>query len=150
MQSICIYPSCIHAYGTHPLFRIKSDSLRKKYKFGIHTRGSDPFVRSYIEQESKRKRKRKERTAVLGTVAETSQVVAILDTSSSINTYTYLLYISLPRYVVRYLVILQQHRRHKSPSKPPQKTKEKRARKKSHHNPSSPRRRPKGPRFGQG
>lgn len=95
MQSICIYPSCIHAYGTHPLSRIKSDSLRKKYKFGIHTRGSDPFVRSYIEKKSKRERERKERTAVLGTVAETSQVVAIPDTSSSINTYTYLLYISL-------------------------------------------------------
>lgn len=152
MQSICIYPSCIHAYGTYPLFRIKSDSLRKKYKFGIHTRGSDPFVRSYIEQESKRKRK--ERTAVLGTVAETSQVVAIPDTSSSINTYTYLLYISLPRYIpsqVRYLVI---HRRHKitqqKAPKNPKRKEQKKKEKKSHHNPSSPRRRPKGPRFGQG
>lgn len=157
MQSICIYPSCIHAYGTHPLFRIKSDSLRKKYKFGIHTRGSDPFVRSYIGKKSKRKRK--QRTAVLGTVVETSQVVAIPHTSSSINTYTYLhvpiIYLSLPRYLVRYLVILQQHRRHKitqqkAPKNPKRKEQKKKGEKKSHRNPSSPRRRPKGPRFGQG
>lgn len=127
-------PAYIH---THPLFRIKSDSLRKKYKFGIHTRGSDPFVRSYIEKKSKRKRT--ERTTVVGTVVETSQVVAIPHTSSSINTYTYLhvpiIYLSLPRYLVRYLVILQQHRRHKitqqkAPKNPKRKEQKKKGEKK--------------------
>lgn len=157
MQSICIHPSCIYAYGTHPLFRIKSDSLRKKYKFGIHTRGSDPFVRSYIEKKSKRKRK--ERTAVLGTVVETSQVVAIGTWHLIIHQYLHvpIVYLSLPRYLVKSGTLWSSNNTVviKSPSKKPpkiqrEKSRKKKGEKKSHRNPSSPRRRPKGPRFGQG
>lgn len=77
---------------------------------------------------------------MLGTVVETSQVVAIPHTSSSINTYTYLhvpiIYLSLPRYLVRYLVILQQHRRHKitqqkAPTNPKRKERKKKEKKKA-------------------